>query len=95
MARKRAHSTKEQKGSRRKTSSTSRGGVNSKSSAICVKNSRSSKPRARSVKRDLKSTDAPSKKSPINLGDSNDIANGKGGYSSNNDCCEMTPKLRC
>ena len=85
MARKRAQSTKEQKESRKKVSPASRGGVKSKSNAICTKNSRSSTTRARSVKRDLKSTDASSKRTPVNQDDSNDIAKEKGKYSLDKD----------
>ena len=81
MARKRTQSTKEQKGNSKATFSASRGGVNSKSNAICAKNSRSSTTRARSVKRDVKSTNAASKRTPINLRKSNDIAEEKGRYS--------------
>ena len=91
MARKRPQSTKEQKRSSKKTFSAPRGGVNIKSNAICAKNSRSSTTRARSVKRDLKSTDAPSKSTATNPGDSNDIAKEKGGYSLDKDCCELKP----
>lgn len=93
MARKRAQSTKGQKGSSKKTSPTPRGGVNRKSNAICTKNSRSSTTRARSVKRDLKSTDTPSKRTPVNVDDSIGIAKEKGRCSLDKDCCELTPKL--
>ena len=93
MARKRAQSTKEQKESSKKTSSSSRGSVNSKSNAICAKNFRSSTTRARSVKRDLKSTDASSKRTQDNQGDSNDIVMEKGRYSLDKDCFELAPKL--
>ena len=92
MARKRAQSTKEQKGSSKKTSPAPRGGLNSKSNAICAKNSRSSTTRARSVKRDLKSTDAPSKNTPVNLDDSNGMVKEKGRYSLDMDWCELTSK---
>lgn len=85
MARKRAQSTKEQKESSKKTSSSSRGSVNSKSNAIYAKNFRSSTTRARSVKRDLKSTDASSKRTQDNQGDSNDIVKEKGRYSLDKD----------
>jgi len=95
MARKRAQSTKEQKGSRKKTSPVSRGGVKSKSDAICTKNSRSSTARARSVKQDVKSTDASLKRTPVNQDDSNDMAKEKGRYSLDKNRCKLTPKLHC
>lgn len=103
MARKRAQSTKEQKGSSKKTSSASRGGVNSKSNAICAKNnfrSSTTRARSRSVKRDLKSTDVSSKRTQDNPGakENGAFLHGKKRNSSVQELCDSPskkPKLDC
>ncbi|KAL9959833.1 hypothetical protein ACROYT_G033190 [Oculina patagonica] len=78
MAKKRSESAKAKEDNTKKTFSASRGSVNSKSNAISARNSRSTTTRARSAKRDLKSTDVCSKSTSVNQGDSKDIVTEKG-----------------